>query len=194
MRTRFTGALRAHENGTLYPVHYSDDPVYVGPPSPEIDAAWEELLQGRYAPLLDAEVDKINSDNSVPNLEPIGEDDVRGFFGGPDMLHSLHCINSLRRQLDPGYYKDSESWLEEYGRMHIEHCIEQLRQAVMCYGDTTPVTLKAVRNAEGKVWGLLGETEREHTCRDWRSVREWATERWQCVRSGDCKPKIEAAM
>lgn len=43
-QVRFSGALRADENGTLFPAFNSSEPRYVGPPSPEIDQTWEKLL------------------------------------------------------------------------------------------------------------------------------------------------------
>ena len=96
-------------------------------------------------------------------------------------MHSLHCLNGLRKHTfwDYEHYKDNME-IPEWGRkMHVDHCIEQLRQAVLCHGDLTPVTLKPIRmraeeGAKGESWVLLGETERQHTCRDGVTLaREW---------------------
>lgn len=156
--------------------------LYAGPPTPEIDEAWHDLIFGRYVHFTDSEIDWMNSDPGIPQLTPLSPKmtsiiHTDGYYGGPDMLHSLHCINGLRKHLDMDYYKDSMDIPAEYRRMHIDHCIEQLRQAVMCHADMTPVTLKPVRNSEGRVWALLGETERMHTCRNGEELaRVWQEE------------------
>jgi len=97
------------------------------------------------------------------------------------MLHSLHCLNAVRKHLDLDYYEPSMVLPMEYRRMHIDHCIDQLRQAVMCHGDLTPVTLKPVwaggESGKHKRLQFLGQTERMHTCRRWEDIREWVTER-----------------
>ncbi|KAF1988329.1 hypothetical protein K402DRAFT_374200 [Aulographum hederae CBS 113979] len=187
---RFTNAIRDLENGTLYP--YFEDartPRYVGAPGSEIDANWDKLLRGRYIHLQDSEIDWLERDSylppltSLPHRPSVG---TPGIYGGPDVLHNLHCLNALRKHLDLDYYEPSMQLPLRYRRMHIEHCIDQLRQAVMCHGDLTPVTLKPVwvgggekdneRIGDGVLY-LLGQTERMHTCRRWEDIREWVEQR-----------------
>lgn len=46
-RVKFKGAFRYNESSnTYYRVHDPAEPQYIGPPSPEIDKAWEDLLDG----------------------------------------------------------------------------------------------------------------------------------------------------
>jgi len=109
-RKRFSGATRAHPNGTLYHVFASGEPRYVGLPSPDIDDAWDTLLGNRYIRFLDPKVTALNTDRGLPDLSPIfsnasGDDSGRS-YGGPDMLHSLHCLNIMRKQIDIDYYRD----------------------------------------------------------------------------------------
>lgn len=109
----------------------------------------------------------------MDKLTPISSGNItEGYFGGPDMLHSLHCLNNLRQALYPERYKN-HMWMDEtLQRLHNDHCIEQLRQAILCHGDMTPVTIKPVKK-DGQVWAWLGETQRLHTCRDGMKLREW---------------------
>ncbi|KAK2013578.1 hypothetical protein LZ32DRAFT_529941 [Colletotrichum eremochloae] len=44
----FTGGLYFTENDTLYREIIKGEPQYVGTPSPEIDAAWDRLLNGTF--------------------------------------------------------------------------------------------------------------------------------------------------
>lgn len=184
----YTFALRASaENGTLYPVVDPSSPTYAGPPSPQIDQAWNNLIEPRYFKLTDSEVAHLTStDQDLPAPAPLPQwpDAVPepGVYGGIDMLHSLHCVDSLRKALTPAYYAADEMFLlpGETRWLHLAHCIDQLRQAVLCHGDTTPVTLKPIVTelADGrKLLTMLGETERKHTCRDSEAVIGWVKRR-----------------
>ncbi|RAO68350.1 uncharacterized protein BHQ10_004362 [Talaromyces amestolkiae] len=183
---RYTSAIRDLPNGTLYMAFNTSEPQYVGPPSPEIDAAWNSLLQGRYIHFTTNETTWLNSDHELPILEQLPSHGssipTTGYYGGPDMLHSLHCINALRQHIDMDYYHNEHvAWLpEEYRRMHIDHCLEQLRQATLCHGDMTPVTLKAIWMDTPR-WAALGQTERMHTCRDGMALREATWDRGEEV-------------
>ncbi len=43
-RVHFTSTIRYWDNGTVY--RPKNDVEYVGPPSPEIDKAWDDLMGG----------------------------------------------------------------------------------------------------------------------------------------------------
>ena len=64
---------------------------------------------------------------------------------------------------------------------HIRHCIDLLRQSLMCRPDTTV----EIKNEE--LGGVTGFGT-EHQCRDWAQLFEW-TSKWQSyeqdVRKGE---------
>ena len=181
-RTRFAGAVHNEDGNMSIPNPTVDGQGrrFTGPPSKEIDAAWDNLLFGRYVRLSDSEVHWLNRDKTLPALSytnlTVSDKLSPGYHAGPDMLHSLHCLNTLRKHLDYKYYNDQMKIPKGYRRMHVEHCIDQLRQAVLCHGDLTPVTLKSVRfwdeDKGEEVWALLGETERKHSCRNGAELAE----------------------
>ncbi|KFY84219.1 hypothetical protein V498_07859, partial [Pseudogymnoascus sp. VKM F-4517 (FW-2822)] len=171
-QVRFSGALRADENGTLFPAFNSSEPRYVGPPSPEIDQTWEKLLGRRYLYTTDEEAATVEGP-----LYKFQHGGKLGTFVGVDMLHSLHCLNALRQKLDPDYYQHHMDWLPvEYRRMHMDHCVDQIRQAILCAGDLTPVTLQPILTGESRIL-ILGQAERLHTCRNGMAIRDWFEER-----------------
>ncbi len=57
-RVTFSGELKFHENKTMYR-DYEGEPVYFGPPSAEIDANWNALLEGSGLDLSGAEADSV---------------------------------------------------------------------------------------------------------------------------------------
>lgn len=57
--------------------------------------------------------------------------------------------------------------------IHIDHCIDSIRQTLMCASDITPMPF---------AWYLEWEVNFPvfntlHTCRDFDAIREWALER-----------------
>jgi hypothetical protein len=51
-----------------------------------------------------------------------------------------------------------------------DHCIDYLRQSLMCHGDLTPIvyTWQPTYNA------YSAKQETDHTCRDWDTIWKWA--------------------
>lgn len=58
---------------------------------------------------------------------------------------------------------------------HIVHCLDYVRQGILCAGDTTLEEFKAVKDAEGLVMSYFidGMGARHRQCRDWGAVREF---------------------
>lgn len=64
------------------------------------------------------------------------------------------------------------------GAGHEYHCIDYLRQSIMCAGDTTLDYAEA--HEDGTRAGFSGANS-THQCRDWNSIVDWAVEN----RAGD---------
>ena len=58
-------------------------------------------------------------------------------------------------------------------RMHADHCIEELRKTLMCYGDTTPFLTWLDESAP---IGERADFDARHKCRDFESLRAWIEE------------------
>jgi hypothetical protein len=68
-RVQFTGELKFHENGTMYRDWADGEPRYFGPPTPEIDKAWDDLL---YASGIDLPEEEAESVKDFTWEEPMG--------------------------------------------------------------------------------------------------------------------------
>lgn len=82
----------------------------------------------------------------------------------------------IRKALRPAYYKpmlmgpDGED--ELFGLTHIDHCVDSIRQSLMCSADISPL-----------VWQWKEEFQETkiradvvHSCRDFESIRQWAVD------------------
>jgi len=164
----YTSAFRYNSSSKTY--YREIDPAagqYIGAPSQEIDRAWAELLTHQYVVLDEKEALEIDADAELINGVYIGEVEV---------MHSLHCLNAIRKALYPEYYAthDMRVLPEELRQLHTEHCFEQVRQNLQCAGDLTPLLLKSYGETGHRFF--IG-TPGEHTCRDWDQFRNWYTER-----------------
>jgi hypothetical protein len=58
--------------------------------------------------------------------------------------------------------------------LHQEHCIEQIRQYVMCSGDMTPTPTKYYKSL-GRNYV---DSDVIHTCRNFKKLRDWMVSRY----------------
>lgn len=163
-KQQFFGSLDFKDHQGFIPPN-SPSLKYVGA-GDDIDAAWEELTRDRYFLLSDIEA----RDAYGNQPQKYWNDHHGGYVAGLDMLHTLHCLNHLRMSLYPEHYPQDP----RDGTMHKAHCIDHLRQLTMCNGDLTPVPTQFF---EGLQRSYINSS-RQHTCRDFSIMREWATERF----------------
>ena len=57
--------------------------------------------------------------------------------------------------------------------MDLDHCIDYLRQAIMCHGDITPNTFEW----NDETQSYLAHHSTRHQCRDFERVYDWAAGR-----------------
>jgi len=89
-----------------------------------------------------------------------------------EFTHQLHCLNSLRKISYREYYEPTDVFFkahQETIRTHIDHCIEILRQNLMCTADVGLVTYEWVEGfsepyPDFSTW---------HKCRNFDKVLDW---------------------
>ena len=187
--TKFEDILRYNDSSHEFWQDFTSQPAgpfprYFGSPSPLVDAAWSQLLLGEFPGVSDGEI------AANPTLRQTFVEDDRNpetghFHIGLDALHSLHCLNAVRKALDEDYYSSSASsssirgtglWAQRsQQRIHIDHCLNHIRQSLQCRPDLAPAAMKRHVAADGQVF-YLGNAE-EHSCYDWSNIRSWLDER-----------------
>ena len=89
------------------------------------------------------------------------------------MFHQLHCVEKMRLALDNP--DDPIATIP-----HLQHCMNFIRQMVLCAADTTlePVD-EVVRDESGREVGARASgVGVAHTCRDWAAVYETVEQNW----------------
>ncbi|PVH88366.1 hypothetical protein DL98DRAFT_509079 [Cadophora sp. DSE1049] len=164
---KFTGGLKIKPGVGLYRDVGLDLPTYVGTPSPEIDAAWSKVIN----PLnLFMTLDEAN----VMGTEGMGIEPASGLYMSmPQVLHDLHCLNMIRKVLRLDHYTEMNNSILD---VHIDHCIDGLRQSLMCFSDMTLIKEYWTDN-KGDEGGMMADFDNVHVCRDFDSIRAWMTGR-----------------
>jgi len=161
----FTGTLIVDENGRW--MRELDSSIqYVGPPSDAIYNAWFDLIEPINLDLVGDEARDLPDTYIWPGTD--------SHFTGVTVYHSLHCLNKLRMAIYRDEYPfPKDPGKEEFTWIHLDHCIDFIRQELQCHGDLTPMKW---------IWSpAINRTvltpEASHVCRNWDSIHQWAKER-----------------
>ncbi|KAK0121763.1 hypothetical protein ONS95_010049 [Cadophora gregata] len=134
-------------------------------PSPEVDDAWASLFRYANIRITKDEVDRLGR----PSLRLI--DGTGDYFGTLDVYHQLHCLKYIRQYVHQDYYtvRDTNVPVKD----HVNHCIEMLRQVIMCKADTALMTYEWLPDFPGP-WPNFGI---QHECVNWETIDNWSKQR-----------------
>ncbi|KAI1323299.1 hypothetical protein F5Y16DRAFT_403601 [Xylariaceae sp. FL0255] len=141
---------------------------FQGPPSPSVDRAWQQSYSF---------LNRIPESQAI-HLEPSTAEihgDPGNYVVTIEVFHSLHCLDELRKTIWPEYYGTLEERYNvsrELATMHQDHCVEALREAIMCGGDITPHSWQYVPGTDHITAKGVGQ----HSCRDFDAIKKWAIE------------------
>ncbi|PMD63757.1 uncharacterized protein K444DRAFT_626451 [Hyaloscypha bicolor E] len=151
---------------------------YMGFPTNETDKLWENLYDS-------LAVSKISKSEAKllhhPTLRIPGTED---YLVQLDVFHQLHCLDDLRMLLYPERFPGLEELKDESGVINRDghefrhwvspdHCIDALRQTIMCHSDVSPVSWHLNMPKRNVIIPQLSTT---HTCRNFTKIQEWAME------------------
>ncbi|KIN09126.1 hypothetical protein OIDMADRAFT_23838 [Oidiodendron maius Zn] len=162
-QTTFTGGVDFTPEGE----EVLGQSLYVGEPSPEIDVAWNAIIGGEshYFSVSEAEAKQLWG----MDWEKYRDRIRGGWTGTLDMFHCLHCLNQLRKALRRDYYPE-----EKYrGTVHQLHCIDHLRQVIMCQG-TSVISPSEWHDHRGQYIN----PKQLHTCRNFEKLHEFSKARY----------------
>ncbi|KAJ6487778.1 hypothetical protein C8R45DRAFT_256452 [Mycena sanguinolenta] len=126
---------------------------------PEADAAWNDL----YAHGISI-ISKKEAQQMAVQSYPWVIEGQPTYLTELAVYHQLHCVNMFRRHL-----LSNDTMVDTY---HLVHCVDDLREAIQCASDITPLFAKP--NPGDLDRPLLFYTDTPHSCRDFESVQEWA--------------------
>ncbi|KIJ65796.1 hypothetical protein HYDPIDRAFT_27029 [Hydnomerulius pinastri MD-312] len=127
-------------NGVQFNGSLDATSIYRGEPSPELDALWRSVSTGvKVTRLSDAELLEAGY-MDTPALIKFQPEDGGGYMANVDGYHQIHCVDLVRKILRRDYYESFDLSFNPSLRPHLDHCIDLLRQKLMCTADLTMVT------------------------------------------------------
>lgn len=104
----------------------------------------------------------------------------QGYLAYLESAHLLHCLEALwedhhyqrRPELFP-LLKQKLTELPDIMEHHFEHCVDVLRQQLMCNANSGVVTFRWVEGISGP----YPEFSSKHVCRDYESLLDWSETR-----------------
>ncbi|KAF2812836.1 uncharacterized protein BDZ99DRAFT_495991 [Mytilinidion resinicola] len=140
-----------------------------GPPSDERDKLWEDLYNFGMSAIPKSQATLLpNRTGPIPGLD--GQ-----YLVELDVFHQLHCLNNIRMSRYPDRYTTiSHNGIpHDFADSHVEHCIDSIRQSLMCHSDISPLVWQW--SEEQNAMRMHGDVV--HTCRNFDAIREWARAR-----------------
>lgn len=95
-----------------------------------------------------------------------------GYMAATVGTHQLHCLHYIWKDHHRGYFPDLRQKIAdmpEVYELHYEHCIDYIRQGVMCNFDTGIIPYSWVGNNNNPT----PNSNTLHRCVDWDSLQDW---------------------
>ncbi|KAK0663417.1 hypothetical protein QBC41DRAFT_234617, partial [Cercophora samala] len=142
-----------------------------GPPRPELEEEWKRLTGNDTIRVTFSEVEQFsNRDETIIQLN----DEKGGYFTTVAVYHGLHCVQRLHHYIYSSHYYPNLTQDQQFVlQRHAEHCLDWLRQYVMCNADTTLMPARWTANSPKPAvldWG-------NHQCVVWDDIENWMAAR-----------------
>lgn len=122
----------------------------------EMDAAWDAIDTSAMAVALH---DDFTRKVGLPPSGRFPWDTERSIYYLKG-IHDLHCVKYIRKAITVKHYGGNQT----FDFHHINHCLNGLRQDIMCAADDTPMPALAEHIGAGQV----------RKCRNWNKMTAWA--------------------
>ncbi|KAI1809103.1 hypothetical protein GGS20DRAFT_573519 [Poronia punctata] len=137
---------------------------FIGEPRPELDQAWSHLLRPTMVKVSNSEMERMNKTSILFK-------DGSGYLGYLEAHHMLHCVKRLYQSHYPDAYPEERKH-GYLSKEHQHHCLEVLREGIMCNADVSINTY---------FWKdthtIKGDRSGARRCTDWNRIQDWAEER-----------------
>ncbi|KAJ8520845.1 hypothetical protein ONZ45_g2363 [Pleurotus djamor] len=165
--------------------------VFDGPSTDAMDDAWRDLYDiWTYA--ISSLTEEENNRLADPTVPVFGNHSE--LFGGLDVFHQLHCLDYVRQAIEPERYGGAHHHVKRtpspFARRrpttdlphvsdteHVAHCIDMVRQSLMCSADISIVSWYMPTASPGHKPLPLPRFDQTRMCRNFDKLRDWAKER-----------------
>ncbi|KAF2266931.1 hypothetical protein CC78DRAFT_111712 [Lojkania enalia] len=144
--------------------------IYSSSPSPEVDEAWERLIQPLYYPATKEELERNGDDPDVIIRLKEG-----GYFATLGIYHELHCMRRMYWHLHEEHYFPNRSEAAKRGEIaHLRHCIELTLRTFKCTPNTALYSFHYDPKRDTEPF-IISTGQRN--CINWDLFHSWAKNR-----------------
>jgi Mycotoxin biosynthesis protein UstYa len=97
----------------------------------------------------------------------------QGYFALSEGAHQLHCLHALWRDHHISEYPEAQETRDKMPHiyeLHIEHCVDMIRQQLMCKYDTGFITFRWIEGLDIP----YPDFNTVHKCKNYDAIREWS--------------------
>ncbi|KAF2447374.1 hypothetical protein P171DRAFT_223861 [Karstenula rhodostoma CBS 690.94] len=152
-------------NGSLW-----HDSPFKGPPTPAVEDAWHSIMQYGMIAASASDLQRVN--HSLRTAVRFPSEAGGGYMVTPVGTHQIHCLHYIWQDHHHAAFPDVVRKMKEIPEMyerHYEHCVDYIRQSIMCQFDTALVTYDWVRDHQQPT----PNSNAMHKCVDWDALQAW---------------------
>ncbi|KAK5734670.1 hypothetical protein LTR17_008748 [Elasticomyces elasticus] len=143
------------------------------------DQVWSNISSNQFVWITEDELVDLSIDTQVAVRTQVpSSPDQEGFAASVTVLHNLHCLQAIRNNMKHG---PPWSKIPDGGQGHLQHCVETIRQALVCAA-STDITPFVWYDDEWSSDFLVKDK-----CGNFDGVTEWAAQRSMNVNPFDIK-------
>ncbi|CAG9942459.1 unnamed protein product [Clonostachys rosea f. rosea IK726] len=154
------------------PLYFGEDKSFSGSPD-HVDRAWRQLLEPLNIRTSYQEQLAAHAEITDEILQPSDG----GYVGVLSVYHELHCLDTLRMNMDPERYYSGISEAEKQNNIvHMTHCVDTIRRSLMCKADPAMYTGYWIAN-HTVIPSKELRSNSDTICVNWEALDGWARER-----------------
>ncbi|KAI0110196.1 hypothetical protein F4814DRAFT_441545 [Daldinia grandis] len=147
---------------------------FKGPPTPAVEESWHSIMQYGMIAVSASDYEKVN--HSTRTAVQFPEEAGGGYMVTTVGTHQLHCLHFLWQDHHRTYFPDVLRKVQDVPELyerHFEHCVDYIRQSIMCNFDTGLVTYDWVLEHQNPT----PNSNAMHKCVNWDAAQEWLRDR-----------------
>ncbi|KAJ3571375.1 hypothetical protein NPX13_g5403 [Xylaria arbuscula] len=138
--------------------------VFKGTPRKELDDAWDKLTD---LPMI------LVNNETLQAFDPTSKP-TKGidgyYYATVEVYHQLHCLDITRKFIFRDQYQHVNTFQDPPDMVweHVDHCIDLLRQVLMCNADIGLIFYTDVGQRQP-----VARVSTTHMCRDFADITDW---------------------
>ncbi|OTB09043.1 hypothetical protein M426DRAFT_316337 [Hypoxylon sp. CI-4A] len=144
-----------------------------GPPNDEIEKAWYNIMKYGMISVTKEDIEKVHHPDWSAQFPP---EAGGGYIAATIGTHQLHCLHYIWQDHYMDYFpatQDKKQRVPELYERHYEHCVDYIRQSLMCQFDTGIIPYNWVLDHQNPT----PNANTHHKCVNWDALQDWLKKR-----------------